>query len=46
MLGVANFADIFRIATTFTKTNYKDSKKVKTITNYVFKINLYLYFLM
>ena len=41
---VANFADITKIPTTI-KKNFKDSKKVKRIRNYVFKCNLYLYFL-
>ena len=29
--GVANFADIIKIATTFIKTTFKDAKKVKRI---------------
>ena len=42
---VANFADIIKIPTIIKKT-FKDSKKVKRIRNYVFKCNLYLYFLV
>ena len=42
---LANFADIVKIATMFTKTTFKDSKKLKRIKNYVLKRNLYLYFL-
>ena len=34
---VANFADIIITATMFIKTTFKDSKKVKRITNYVLK---------
>ena len=34
---VTNFAGIIKIATIFIKTIFKDSKKVKGITNYVFK---------
>ena len=44
--GVAIFADIIKIVTTFIKTITKDSRKVKRIRNYVSKSNLYLYFLM
>ena len=36
---VANFADIINIAAMFIKTTFKDSKKVKRITNYVLKWN-------
>ena len=42
---VANFADIMKIPAIIKKT-FKDSKKVKRIRNYVFKCNLYLYFLI
>ena len=42
---VANFADIIKIPTIIKKT-FKSSKKVKRIRNYVFKCNLYLYFLV
>ena len=42
---VVNFADIIKIPTIIKKT-FKDSKKVKRIRNYVFKCNLYLYFLL
>ena len=40
------FADIIKIVTIFSKTIFKDSKKVKRIGNYVSKCNLYLYFLI
>ena len=43
---VANFADIIKIATIFISKTFKDSNKVKRITNYVLKCNLYLYFLI
>ena len=42
---VANFADIIKIPTIIKKT-FKDSKKVKRIRNYMFKCNLYLYFVV
>ena len=38
---VAIFADIIKIVTMF----FKDSRKIRTIRNYVSKWNLYLYFL-
>ena len=41
--GVAIFADIIKIVTTFFKTILKDSRKVKRIRNYVSEWNLYLY---
>ena len=41
-----NFADIIKIITTFVKTIFKDTKKVKRVRNYVPKCNLYLYFLI
>ena len=34
---VANFADIFKISPMFTKTSFKDLKKIKTTRNYVLK---------
>ena len=43
--GVAIFADIIKILTMFIKTILKDSRKVTRIRNYVWKWNLYLYFL-
>ena len=43
---VANFAYIIKIASLFIKTNFKDSKKVKIIRNYVLKYNWYPYFLI
>ena len=43
---VAIFADIIKVVTMFIKTNFKDSKKVKRIRNYVSKFDLYLYFLI
>ena len=44
--GVVIFADIIKIVTMFNKPITKDSRKVKTIRNYVSKSNLYVYFLM
>ena len=44
--GVAIFADIIKIVTMFITTITKDSRKVRRITNYISKSNLYLYFLM
>ena len=44
--GVANFADIIKIATTFIKTTFKDLKKFKRIRNYILKCYLYPYFLI
>ena len=44
--GVDNFADIIKIVTIFVKKIFKDSRKVKRITNYVLKCNLYLYLLI
>ena len=44
---VANFADIIKIATIFTKKTFKGSKKkIKRISNYVLKCNLYPNFLI
>ena len=40
------FSDIIKIAIMFIKTTLKDSRKVRRITNYVSKWNLYLYFLV
>ena len=45
MSRVSNFADIIKIATMLIQKAFKDSKKVKRITNYV-HIKLYLYFLI
>ena len=45
-LGVAIFDDIIKIITRFIKKIFKDSTKVKRIRNYVWKCNLYLYFLI
>ena len=45
-LRVAIFADIIKIVIIFIKKNFKDSKNVKTITDYVPKCNVYLYFLI
>ena len=42
---VANFPHIIKIQTII-KKNFKDSKEAKRIRNYVFKCNLYLYFLV
>ena len=36
---VANFVDIIKIATMFTKTTLKDARKVKRIKNYVYLNN-------
>ena len=44
--GVAIFADIIKIVTMIIKTILKDSRKVRRITDYVSKWNLYLYFLI
>ena len=44
--GVAIFADIIKIVTMFIKTILKDSRKVKRISDYVSKWNLYLHFLI
>ena len=44
MLRVTSFPDIIKAATMFIKTTFKDSKKVKRMSNYVLKCNLYLYF--
>ena len=43
---VVNFADIIKIPAIIIKKTFKDSKKVREIRNYVFKCNLYLYFLV
>ena len=45
-LTVAIFVDIIKIASIFTKTIVKDSKKFERIRNYVSKWNLYFYFLI
>ena len=44
--GVAIFADIIQIVTIFIKAILKDPRKVRRITNYISKWNLYLYFLI
>ena len=46
MSWVAIFADIIKIVATLIKTIIKNSRKVKRIRNYVWKSNIYLYFLM
>ena len=44
---VANFADIIKIATMFTKTTFKDSKKLKELENvYQSAICICIYLLM
>ena len=43
---VTNFSGIIKAAIMFIKTTFTDSKKVKRISNYVLKCNLYLYFLI
>ena len=45
-VGVAIFAEIIKILTTFIIKIYKDSKTVKINRNYVSKYNLYMYFLI
>ena len=45
-LRVTNFADIIKATTMFIKKIFIDSKKVKRISNYVLKCDLYLYFLI
>ena len=42
---VASFANMIKIATTFFKKTFNDSKKVKRIGNHVLKCKFYLYFL-
>ena len=42
---VANFAEITKILTRFTKTTFEDSKKFKRSRIYELKCNLYMYFL-
>ena len=44
--GIANSADIIKIAIMFIKKPFKDSKKVKRIRKYILKYNLYLHFLI
>ena len=44
--GVAIFAEIIKILTTFIKAILQDSRKVGRIRNYVSEWNLYLYFLI
>ena len=44
--GVANIADITKIAAMLIKITFKDSVKVKTIRKNVLKCNFYLYFLI
>ena len=43
---VAKFADVIKIESTFIKTTFKESNKVKRIRKYVLKCNLYLYLLI
>ena len=43
---IATFADIIKTATMFFKKIFEDSRKVKSIRNYVSKCNLYLHFLI
>ena len=45
MLSVTNSADIIKAAIMFIKTVFIDSKKVKIISNYLLKCNLYHVFL-
>ena len=44
--GVAIFADIIKLITSFIKQIFEDSLKTKKIKNCVLKWNLYLYFLI
>ena len=44
--GIANSADIIKIAIMFIKKAFKESKKVKRIRKYILKYNLYLHFLI
>ena len=44
--GVAIFADIIKVVTVFSKTIFKNSRKVKWIRNYVSKCNICLYSLI
>ena len=44
--GVAIFADIIKLITSFIKQIFEDSLKTKKIKNCVLKCNLYLYFLI
>ena len=44
--GVAIFAGIIKTLTIFIKAFFKDSRKVKKISNYLSKCNLYLYLLI
>ena len=44
--GLAIFADIIKAEAMFIKTIFEDSRKVKTIRDYVSKGNLYLYLLI
>ena len=44
--SVAIFAEIIKIVTIFIKSIFKDSRKVKSMRNYVSKCNLYQYFLI
>ena len=46
MPRVAIFAVIIKIVTMFIKPNFDDSKKVKSIRNYVSKCDLYPLFLI
>ena len=41
---VTIFTGIIKVVTIFSKTIFKDSRKVRRIRNYVSKWNLYLYF--
>ena len=44
--GLAIFADIMKVLTTFIKRILKESRKFRIIRNYVSEWNLYLYFLI
>ena len=44
--GIAIFSDIIKIVTMFIKTNFKNSRKVKRIRDYLSNCNPYLYFLI
>ena len=42
--GIANVADILKIALMLIKTTFKDLSKIKRIRNYALKHDFYLYF--
>ena len=46
MTRAANFADIIKKSTMFTKTIFEDSKKFVRSRIYALKFNLYLYFVI